>query len=72
METLYPNIIYHTEFSKITLHHVKTTILYFYLEQELHNNEIIHKACVPLRDFFFAIEISIVMIMSERYFISSG
>ena len=47
-----PNIMYHTEFYKTTLRHYKTTTLYLYLEQELHSDEIFHKACVPLSDVF--------------------
>ena len=43
-----PNIIYYTEFYKITLRHVKTATLYLYLEQELHGDEIFYKPCFPL------------------------
>ena len=42
--------MYYTEFYKTTLRHVKTTTLYLYLEQELHSDEILRKACVPLSD----------------------
>ena len=37
---------------KITLRHVKTTTLYIYLEQEVHSDEIFHKASVLLDDMF--------------------
>ena len=40
--------MYYTEFYKTTWRHVKTTPLYLYLEQELHSDEIFHKASVPL------------------------
>ena len=48
-----PNIIYYAEFYKTTLRHCKTTTSYLYLEQELHSDEIFHKACVPLGDAFW-------------------
>ena len=44
--------MYHTEFYKTILRHYKTTTLYLYLEQELHSDEIFHRACVPLIDVF--------------------
>ena len=67
-----PKIMYYTKFYKNTLHHVKTTTLYFYLEQELHSDEMFYKACVPLGDIFSAIEIeSIGTIISKQYFVSS-
>ena len=43
-------MMYYTEFYKTTLRQVKTTTLYLYLEQDLHIDEIFHKACIPLGD----------------------
>ena len=48
-----PNIIYFTEFYKIILRHLKITTLYLYLEQELDSDEIFHKACVSLGNWFW-------------------
>ena len=45
--------MYYTEFYKTTLRHCKTTTLYLYVEQELHSDEIFHRACVPLSDVFW-------------------
>ena len=47
------NIMYYTIFCKNTLHHVKTTILYLYFEQELHGNEMFYQTCVRLGDIFW-------------------
>ena len=45
--------MYYAEVYKTTLRHCKTTTSYLYLEQELHSDEIFHKACVPLGDAFW-------------------
>ena len=45
--------MYYTIFCKNTLHHVKTTILYLYFEQELHGSEMFYQTCVRLGDIFW-------------------
>ena len=52
-----PNIMYCTKLCKNTLRHGKTTTSCLYFEQDLHNNKMFYKACVPLDDIFFAIDI---------------
>ena len=47
-----PKVIYYAKFYENTLRHVKTTTLYLYLGQELHNDEIFSKPCVPMGDIF--------------------
>ena len=44
---------YYKEFYKITLRHVKTTTIYLEPEQELHSDEMFHKACAPLGNIFW-------------------
>ena len=43
-------LICNAKFYKKTSHHVKTTTLCLYLEQELHGDEVFYKGCVPLGD----------------------
>ena len=45
--------MWYAEFYKTMLRHCKTSTSYPYLEQELHSDEIFHKACAPLGDAFW-------------------
>ena len=49
--------MYCTKLCKSTLLHGKTTTSCLYFEQDLHSNKMFYKACVPLDDIFFAIDI---------------